>query len=107
MSTTGFYTLISDVSTDLIDIFQPYSSGTNQDTKYITNMNGYHQDLSGIFQPYDSTNYPDAPVTGFNYTPSSGTGTAKDLNKLFAGKTPFTITNNGIPYNYYYQEIFL
>ena len=36
-----------------IYIFQPYSSGTNPTTNYITNMNGYGlaQDLSLIFQP--------------------------------------------------------
>ena len=45
---TGF---IASNGLDLSYIFQPYSSGTNPTTNYITNMNGPAQDLSNIFQP--------------------------------------------------------
>ncbi len=46
---TGFDVSLNGIFTDLINIFQPYSSGSNPTTYYITNMNGHAQDLSNIF----------------------------------------------------------
>ena len=92
---TGFDVSLNGASIDLSYIFQPYSSGINQETKYIA-KNG--QDLSGIFQPYDA-NYPMAPETGFYYTSTN------DLNKLFSGFDPFIILDiNNTTYNRQYTN---
>jgi hypothetical protein len=82
---TGF--TVGDL--DLSLIFQPYYSGTNPTTNYITNMNGYPQDLSSVFQQLGTTN-PNASDTKFKYTDLAGN--EPDLNTLFAGKVPFTTT---------------
>jgi hypothetical protein len=86
MSKTGFDVSLNGVPTDLIDIFQPYSSGTNQDTKYITNMNGYPQDLSGIFQPWDGE------TTQAQETKYIANG--KDLSDIFQPLQLFYISSN-------------
>ena len=68
---TGF-----DVSgVDLSYIFQPRTSGTNQETKYIA-KNGL--DLSNIFQPLGTN--PLAPLTGFNYKDTNNPSNYLDLN---------------------------
>ena len=87
---TGFDVSLNGVPTDLINIFQPYNSGSNPTTNYITNMNGYPQDLSNIFQPYISGSNPTT-----NYIATNGL----DLSNIFQPLSLYpsiiyTITSN-------------